>query len=284
MIRLLQILALLMLTDYARANCLSPISRQNVGPGQKPPSVAFDGDMNLAYGRLNDLPGDCLSSLSVGTAEITNDSIESNKIAASTIQASKFASGLVPIFRKPIRVRAYTAVGASTWIKGSDVGAVFVQVVGGGGSGASDTSGTIVNSTPSSFGSLCTANGGLNSNDAQGSGATASGGDLNISGGTGTSQTVILSCYSWGGFTQPCRFPYDAGISMLGPYGRGGRGNGTRGGGAGGYCARYIQEPSLPSSVTVTVGSRANISSATHLNWFYSLPGHGLVIIYEFGK
>lgn len=273
---LLIIIALFFIID-AQAICLSPLSRTNINGGQIPTSLKYNSDFNDLYDRVNNFPGDCIADGTIRETDLADGSITTAKIQDATIQASKFASGAIPSYQRPLRISAFTTSGE--WTRQLDVGAVFVQVVGGGGASGHQTYGAVTAGQASKFGTHCTANGGGASPIGDGGidygiGGGASGGDINLKGGDGTDLQVQNEGYDAG---QP-------GISMIGHFGKGGRSfySGTNfaggGGGAGGYCAKYIQAANLGSKETVTIGAGGTWSNANS----HTRATSGIVLIYEY--
>jgi hypothetical protein len=198
-----------------------------------------------------------------------------------------------------LRITSFTSSG--TWTKSNDVGLVIVEVVGGGGGGCgTDNGGTVVNGTSggsSSFGSHCSATGGLRSTSATapGVGGVGSSGDINLNGGTGS----IVNVQNAG---PPGSGTSSGGSSFFGSGGQGGtsttafrsanvRGAGAAGGGAkgsgagaGGYSKKIIDSTVLGSSETITVG--AGGTGGTHGGGdggsFGGAGAAGIVIVYEY--
>ena len=166
-------------------------------------------------------------------------------------------------------IRVYTSSGANTWTKPAGLKYIIVEVIGGGGgsggiaaSGA--TGGGIGGSSTFGTSPYLTAVGGSGSgagNQAASGGAsggTASGGDLNVTGNTGSNCSQYPNG-SWPNFT--------AGIgagSVLASYGKGANGvssggsstsGGSGGGGSGGYSKKIIPAATLGSTETATVGA-----------------------------
>lgn len=256
-------LVLLFFSINSFAVCISPISRTNVLT--KPTSARYNGDLSLLFDQLNDLSGSCINDNSITENQFPDSSLTVDKFADSSVTNAKFAEGVIPSFGKPLRIKAYTSSG--TWIKQADVGSILVQVVGGGGGTGSFNASA---GTASSFGSHCIGNGGSaainNAETSSSPGGSSSGGDVNLPGGAGD---------------RPSLEPISrGGISMLGPYGRGGadiQANG--GGGAGGFCMKVISKNALSDSVTVTIGNAGLNLSGNGVN-----GTKGLVIIYEYGR
>jgi hypothetical protein len=250
------------------AVCVAPISRANVGSTSVLTSTKYNTDVNTAYNRSNNLPGDCVIDDSITAGKLADGAVTNSKIADGTITVAKLASGVNPRAGRLIRMSAVTASG--TWTKGIDVGAILVQVVGGGGASyhASSTAGG-----NSSFGGHCVANGGgkANSNGSTGGvGGTATSGDINISGENG--HAYAYSNNGIGG---------RGGLSMLGNFGAGGFGSlpsfGSGGGGGGGYCAKLIDYTALGATETITIGAGGTNPGS---NTTAGRPG--AVIIYEY--
>lgn len=258
----------------AFAICSTPIIRTNVSANSVLTSAKYNADINTAYNRVNNLPGDCVVDASITSGKIANNAITTSKIADGSITSSKMAIGAIPESGRFLRASAYTS--STTWSKQTDVGSIYVQVVGGGG--ASFFSGS-TNGSASSFGSHCIANGGqrpAGSTGAGGVGGTASNGDINIQGGNGEPYGgVTYNNYGGGG----------SGVSMLGHFGQGGRGSWSNGaylspgGGAGGYCAKLIQAANLNATESVTVGAGGTNSAPGTVN-----GNAGIVIVYEYAK
>jgi hypothetical protein len=275
------ILIFILFTAESWAVCFAPISRVNNTKG--PRSDEFNGQLNAAYGRANELPGDCIVDGTIQSQQLADGSITTENFANATIAASKFAPGVIPAMGKPLRIRAFTAVGTSTWVKGVDVGRILVQVVGGGGgAGYNGTGMSTTAGTNSSFkgcvggGSPAKTSGGASS---KAPGGTATGGDINLPGGPGEGSSFkscgSVNCYTMGG----------AGLSMFGHYGRGGIPSARvifGGGGGAGYCAKLYQASELSGTETATVGAGGTATGGDNTG---SQPGQaGIVLIYEYGK
>lgn len=265
---------LLMISTSAFAVCVAPISRTNIGANSVLTSTRYNADVNTAYNRLNNLPGDCVDDATITSAKLATGAVTNAKIADGAITSAKLATGAVPESGRLLRVSTFTASG--TWTKQADIGSVLIQVVGGGGASYNASS---TNGGASSFGTHCTANGGskpaAGGVGAGGAGGTATGGDINLTGGKGEDWMNVTGNYSFGG---------GGGVSMLGPFGRGGVGNyyqsqSSPGGGAGGYCAKLIQANSLAASESVTVGA-----GGTHPNIGTTHGTAGIVLVYEYAK
>lgn len=257
---------LILFTGEVFAVCATPISRTNASSNSVLTSTKYNADVNEAYNRVNNLPGDCIIDASITTAKLANGAVTTAKIADGAITSAKLASGAVPESGRLLRVSSFTSSG--TWTKQSDVGAIMIQVVGGGAASFHGNAGSA-----SSFGSHCTANGGskpVASTGVGGAGGTASSGDINLTGGNGLG-------YS---FSPSGHVNSSGGISFLGPYGAGGTGSSSfpsPGGGAGGYCAKLIDNSNLASTETVTVGAGGTNASSN------TTPGAaGIVIVYEY--
>ena len=133
-------------------------------------------------------------------------------------------------------------------------GVTSVKVRGGGGGGCGG--GYNNNGGTTSFGSYCSATGGINGNFG-GAGGTAAGGDLNSDGSARTPSSGGLC----------------GGTGFFGDWhGNGGHG-GAKSGGGGGYFERYITGLTPGSAITVTVGAGG---------WASTIEAHGkdgLVIV-----
>lgn len=263
------LLALALSTANVFAVCTTPISRANIGSNSVLTATRYNADVNAAYVRANNLPGDCIVDASITTAKLAAGSVTAAKIEDGAITSAKLATGAIPEAGRLIRVSSFTSSG--TWTRGTDVGSVMVQVVGGGG--ASFYSGS-TDGGNSSFGGHCLANGGARPASgaylsAGGAGGTASNGDINLTGGEG--DTAPFSGFGYAGY---------GGMSVLGYFGMGGTGSSAApsgGGGAGGYCAKVIARANLNATEAVTVGTGGtNGAGAT-------TPGKaGIVLVYEY--
>lgn len=285
--RSLLIIAMVLIHFEAWGLCNSPIARRNVNTGEINYSTVINLDFNNLYTKSNNLAGDCIAENSIPENALADGSILNAAFANGSIAAVKFAPGVFPLYQKLLRVKAY--VNDATWVRGLDVKAVFVQMVGGGGA-SSQSSGTP--GGVSRFGLHCTANGGGSTTGLDpGLGGTASGGNINITGGDGHRTTGLASaCFDPvcpGCIATTCYYTGDSGKSMLSYYGNGGITYLTGGGGAGGYCAKLIQKENLNSSETVTVGMAAvsTFTSPQGVRRTGAGPAvNGVVIIYEFGE
>lgn len=254
----------LLISTNLFAVCSSPIERTDAGFGTVLTSARYNSELNTVFNRSNNLPGDCIADGTITSAKLAPGSVTTSKIADGSVTSTKIAAGAIPPAGRLLRVSSFTASG--TWTKQGDVGSILVQLVGGGGASyhASSTAGSA-----SSFGSHCTANGGARASAASGNGGaggSALNGDINLAGGSGESEFS-----SFGG--------YSGGVSMMNPFGRGGQGNSTPGGGAGGYCAKLIAAENLNTTETVTVGSGGSNPYGSAYT-----GSAGIVIVYEYSK
>jgi hypothetical protein len=69
----------------AMAVCSSPISRTNFSALQVLTATRLNTDLNAAYARANELPGDCVTDETITSAKILNGTIVSADIANATI-------------------------------------------------------------------------------------------------------------------------------------------------------------------------------------------------------
>lgn len=259
---------LILFTANAFAVCSSPITRTTSGSNTVLTSTKYNADVNTAYNRVNNLPGDCVIDASITAGKIASGAVTTAKISDGAITSAKIASGAIPVAGRLIRISAYTSSG--TWTKQSDMGSIMIQVVGGGGAAYS---GSATNGGASSFGTHCVAGGGLKpassgANSPGGLGGTATSGDINLSGGNGSQ-------------ANSNGYHGHSGVSVLGSFGLGGRADnsvvGSGGGGAGAYCSKLIQRASLGSTETVTIGAGGSngVSGDTS-------GTSGIVIVYEY--
>lgn len=81
----------LIFAHQAFAVCSSPIARTNFSANQVLTSTRLNADLNAAYTRANELPGDCITSESITTTQIDDGTIVNADIASATISNSKLA-------------------------------------------------------------------------------------------------------------------------------------------------------------------------------------------------
>ncbi|MDQ3159095.1 MAG: hypothetical protein M3P98_03120 [bacterium] len=85
--------ALILISRNAFSVCSSPISRVNNGANAVLTSTKYNLDVNTAYTRLNELPGDCVTNETITSAKILNGTIVNADISASAaIARSKLAT------------------------------------------------------------------------------------------------------------------------------------------------------------------------------------------------
>ncbi|NDB58390.1 hypothetical protein EB001_08080 [bacterium] len=165
----------------------------------------------------------------------------------------------------------YTASGTYTKATNNPT-FIIVEVVGSGGVSTSTYSVT-PNGGTSSFGTFCSATGGNGFSYSSASGGSGSGGDINMTGATGSLHGLTTGGYNFG---------YLVTAQAAGPvyvsYGSGGQGTqyvGTNsyvtqvGGGAGGYARKKILASALASSETITIGT-TGMSNGLVVVWEYS--------------
>ena len=73
----------LFFAHQALAVCSSPIARTNFSANQVLTSTRLNTDLNNAYTRANELPGDCITSESITTTQIDDGTITNADISAS---------------------------------------------------------------------------------------------------------------------------------------------------------------------------------------------------------
>jgi hypothetical protein len=94
------ILVLMVFVTEAFAVCSSPISRANNSASSVLTSTKYNLDLNTVYGRANELPGDCISSGTLTSTQISDGTIVDADISASAaishskIQATNYAISL----------------------------------------------------------------------------------------------------------------------------------------------------------------------------------------------
>lgn len=236
------------LTGTQQSNVKTNIGLGNVSntsDADKPVSTAtqeaLDGKLDKSGGTLTGpltlltpltLPGYASSAMQAAPKEQVETLIDS-ALAGHT---SAYIGG---------RGQVFTSSGTFTVPDG--VTAVKVRGCGGGGGGyAINAHGGHGGTT--SFGSYCSATGGRSSGS-NGTGGVATGGDINLDGGTRTASAIGL-CGGSGMFGgDPYTFPTTG-------YGNGGSYSGAnpRGGG-GGYFEKYITGLTPGHSITVTIGA-----------------------------
>ena len=277
--------------------------------------------------QANNVATQCNKITALGVLKATGGGTNATSPGASgnvlTSTGTDWASLPVSGFLRSTRY--FTTPGIFTYTPNSGVSYIIVTCIGGGGGGASSGSvpGYVTiggDGGASYFGSFMTANGGhggLTSDDSYyfydkaGLGGTATGGDLNISGGDANS----MISYPTGGYTyfyagnggsspfggagQGCRDGNGVGQPGVANTGGGGGGGGWggpnnyprhrggSGGGAGGYCVKKIT--SGFSSVSYQVGGGgaggASVGSppAPYFQAFAGVNGgSGIIIVQEF--
>lgn len=81
----------MILTSEAMAVCSSPIARTNLG-NVVLTATRYNTDLNTAYTRVNELPGDCITDETITSAKIDDGTIVNADISASAaIEMSKVA-------------------------------------------------------------------------------------------------------------------------------------------------------------------------------------------------
>jgi len=189
--------------------------------------------------------------------------------------------------------------------------AIKVTVVGGGGAGQFAPA-TASSGSTSSFGAFASATGGAAGSGSIGPptsatitggiGGVGSGGDINIAGGSASSDSLQFfdsgagffasssgqkggdSILGAGGGSPGGRLAINSGFGGGG--GAGPRGNFVSGGGAGGASIRYIQVSSIPGPVNVTVGLGGAKQPAPTLpapiGPLIQVGANGIVVVEEF--
>jgi hypothetical protein len=99
--------------SQAMAVCSSPIARSNFSSLQVLTSTRLNTELNTAYTRANELPGDCITTGTVTTTQILNETIASADIlngtianadisASAAIAMSKIAFSVATVFENQI--------------------------------------------------------------------------------------------------------------------------------------------------------------------------------------
>jgi hypothetical protein len=175
-------------------------------------------------------------------------------------------------------LRKKILTSTQTWTRPTDVGSVFVEVVGGGGGSQSAAANNGSAGGTSSFGAFVSATGGsgggTTGGGGTGAGGNGSGGDCNVAGDDGGQFYGLNNLY-------PKSFLGNnfgaGGAAPLITSGGAWNGSTRVGGGAGGYAGKFIDDPG--SSVAVTVGAGGSSGGAGG----YAGKA-GVVIIYEYAK
>ena len=240
---------------------------------------------------------------------IKADTLQSTTANVSILNSSgteyaRFDSTGIPTFLKAVSggttVQVFTS-GSGTYTTPANCKAIWIRMCGGGGGGAynSSTGNTNGSGGTTTFGSsflTCTGGGGSNSGGSTiGAVGTATGGDVNISGGPG--QSGFYNGFSSGGIpggaggTNPFGGAgggsYNAGANAPSPNtGAGGGGadgpafniSSGNGGSAGGYLEKMITSPSATYSYAVGAAGGTGSGAAARPR-----PGAaGIIIVTEF--
>lgn len=72
-------------TSHAIAVCSSPISRTNNSANAVLTSTKYNADVNAVYTRANELPGDCVTTGTITTTQILNETIASADVLNGTL-------------------------------------------------------------------------------------------------------------------------------------------------------------------------------------------------------
>lgn len=92
------LLLCLTFVSHAIAVCSSPIARTNFSALQVLTSTRLNTELNTAYTRANELPGDCVTSETITTTQILNGTIANADISASAaieLTKTKYAVALL---------------------------------------------------------------------------------------------------------------------------------------------------------------------------------------------
>lgn len=81
----------MILTSEAMAVCSSPIARTNLG-NVVLTATRYNTDLNTAYTRVNELPGDCITDETITSAKIDDGTIVNADISNTTITNAKLAA------------------------------------------------------------------------------------------------------------------------------------------------------------------------------------------------
>jgi hypothetical protein len=262
--------------------------------------IIFDSTPTITHNATSlILPGGANIVAAAGDRAIVRADTTANMIVVDYIKAS----GLPPRATQPTR-QVLTSGSGATYTTPTNATRIFVRMVGGGGGGGgSGTSGASNggnggNTTFSTFtaggGVLGTASSSAAAGTA-GGGGTASGGSLNLAGGSGCGTDGVqggsggqggASAFggNGGGGTPP------AGAGVAGATNTGGGGGGASGtgsgffaggaGGAGGYVEAIVAAPS--ATYTYTIGAAGTAGGSGVAGAAGGAGGSGIVIVDEF--
>lgn len=179
-------------------------------------------------------------------------------------------------------INAYTS--NTTWTKPANLKSIKVIVIGGGGGGSEGVAGG--NGLSSSFGTFCSATGGIGGGigpatpDA-GPGGVGSGGDINLTGEMGSPGGSFNGGSTFLGTGASRRRIAVSPFNQQATFGGGGYGPTSQGGG-GGTAIKVIPAPSIPGPVTVTVGL-GGVGTPSPGSPGSTSPGaNGIVVVEEF--
>lgn len=244
--------------------------------------VNTSGQLNPATGLSSQVPvangGTGLATLTANNVILGNGTSAVQFVAPGTAGNALVSNGTTWVAGSPtlagslIAYQIFTASG--TYTKATNNPAFIIVYVVGGGGGSSSGASPVTGGT-SSFGAFCSATGGYSgSSAASRPGGSGSGGDLNVTGQSGSA----------GGGAAGQNILTVGGLGAFGlGYGNGANQSVTPGksaplsytGGGGGGAMKRIAASSLASSETVTVGAGGTISGA-------NTGTAGIVIVWEY--
>ena len=232
----------------------------------------------------------------VTTAKIASNAVTLTSQVTGTLPVANGGTGLTTV---PHTVQVFTS-GSGTYTTPANCKAIWVRAVGGGGGGGgSGTSAAASTAGGNTTFSTLTANGGalgpVTANQG-GSGGSASGGDINTTGGQGlfggTAGGGLNSLAGYGGSSHfghggVAGF-YASGVGGAGVgYGSAGGGggptgtaNGGSGGGGGGYTEKLINSPS--ATYSYAVGAAGTAGGAGSGGLAGGAGASGMIIVTEY--
>jgi len=212
-------------------------------------------------------------------------------MSLTTTQQAQARSNIGAASSPSSRTRTVKTSGSGTYTTPTGCKSIFVRLVGGGAGGTGVGSGATFGNpgVDTTFGTLTAGGGHVGSGFLGGTGGTASGGDINLSGGTGEPASTIASTGGTGGHSifggaGPGGIGGGSGgVAAATNSGSGGGGaasttNSSQGGGAGAYCEKLIVSPASSYSYAVGAGGAGGIGGVNNAG----AGAAGIIIIDEY--
>lgn len=95
----------------AYAVCSSPISRSNSGANSVLTSTKYNLDINTAYNKINNLPGDCVLDDSLSGTKIIDATITSAKLASNSVTTAKVQDGAITAAKLAATIENLVPIG-----------------------------------------------------------------------------------------------------------------------------------------------------------------------------